>query len=131
MNIYIDYRLKMTTETKKLIGTGDFGNLTKFQKKVLKATQDIPKGKVTTYGDLAKHIGCGSPRAVGTALKKNPCVKTYFCHRVIPSTFKIGGYFGKTEGSNINTKLERLKQEGVDFNTKGVLVDKSKVHRFD
>ncbi len=117
----------------KLNGTGDFINLTNFQKKVLKATQDIPKGKVTTYGNLAKYIGCGSPRAVGSALKKNPCVKTYFCHRVIPSNFRIGGYFGAIDGKNVETKKDRLEKEGVKFEKKGknfVLTDKTRVHTF-
>lgn len=118
------------TIKKKLVGAGTFESLTPFQKKVLEATREIPVGKVTTYKLLGEHIHCNSPRAVGSALKKNPCVKTYFCHRVIPTSMKIGGYFGKTEGSNIDVKLGRLKSEGVEFNEKGVLMDKTKVHVF-
>jgi len=108
-----------------------FNDLTTFQQKVLKATQEIPKGKVTTYKLLCEHIKSGSPLSVGSALKKNPSVETFFCHRVIPSNFKIGGYFGKTEGSNIDLKLDRLKNEGVSFNSKGILEDKTKIHNFD
>lgn len=52
------------------------------------------------------------------------------CHRCIASTGYLGGYMGdwKSAPSGINQdkKLELLKDEGVEFDEKGMLVDKSK-----
>jgi methylated-DNA-[protein]-cysteine S-methyltransferase len=45
--------------------------VSKFQKIVYEKCKQIPKGKVSTYGAIAKHIQ-GNPRAVGGALKRNP-----------------------------------------------------------
>jgi len=72
----------------------------------------IPEGKVTTYGDIAKALG--HPRAsrqVGRILNKNPSPILVPCHRVIMSDGSIGGYaFGKAR------KKELLKKEGLGFN---------------
>jgi len=46
----------------------------------------IPRGKTTTYGEIAKIVGT-SPRVVGCALHKNPDPKNIPCHRVV---FKDG-----------------------------------------
>lgn len=71
----------------------------------------IPKGKVTTYGDLARALG--HPRAsreIGRILNKNPNPIVTPCHRVIKSDGNIGGYaFGKVR------KKELLKKEGLCF----------------
>ena len=71
----------------------------------------IPEGKVTTYGDIAKALG--HPRAsrvVGRILNKNPNPIVTPCHRVIKSDGNIGGYaFGKIR------KKELLKREGLCF----------------
>lgn len=72
----------------------------------------IPEGKVTTYGDIAKALG--HPRAsrqIGRILNKNPSPIFVPCHRVIMSDGSIGGYaFGKAR------KKELLKKEGLCFN---------------
>ena len=71
----------------------------------------IPEGKVTTYGDIARALG--HPRAsrvIGRILNKNPNPIETPCHRVIKSDGNIGGYvFGKVK------KKELLKNEGVCF----------------
>ena len=105
--------------------------LTEFQRRVLEATQQIPRGQVTTYGRLAKYIGCKSPRAIGQALKRNPDVKTYFCHRVLPTTLTLGGYFGKTQGENVKLKERRLNDEGIYFNEKGKLDESVSLYSFN
>lgn len=83
--------------------------MTSFQQKVYRAVKRIPKGKVTTYKELAKKIchpqAC---RAVGNALNKNPNLKAIPCHRVIKSTGRIGGYRFGAKG-----KTSLLKKEGV------------------
>jgi methylated-DNA-[protein]-cysteine S-methyltransferase len=71
----------------------------------------IPEGKVTTYGDIARALGHpGASRRVGRILNKNPNPIVIPCHRVIMSDGNIGGYaFGKVR------KKELLKKEGLCF----------------
>jgi AraC family transcriptional regulator, regulatory protein of adaptative response / methylated-DNA-[protein]-cysteine methyltransferase len=66
---------------------------TPFQLSVWKALLTIPKGELTTYGDLAREIGRPkASRAVGSAVGKNPVAFIIPCHRVIASTGVIGNY---------------------------------------
>lgn len=71
----------------------------------------IPEGKITTYGDIAKALGCpGASRAIGRILNKNPNPVVVPCHRVVMSDGSIGGYaFGRAR------KKELLAQEGLRF----------------
>ncbi len=66
---------------------------TDFQVKVWKALLAIPKGKTSTYGEIARKIGSPKAvRAVGTACGKNPIGYIIPCHRVLTSTGSLGGY---------------------------------------
>lgn len=66
---------------------------TSFQLKVWEALLKIPKGNLSTYGEIAKHIDKPkASRAVGTAIGNNPIAFLIPCHRVIQSTGNIGGY---------------------------------------
>jgi methylated-DNA-[protein]-cysteine S-methyltransferase len=89
--------------------------VTPFQQRVYNATKRIPRGKVTTYGALAKTIRCGSARAVGQALAKNPFAPKVPCHRVIASDRTLGGFMGKTRGPRLAQKRLLLQREGVRF----------------
>ena len=84
--------------------------MTPFQEEVYRALNLIPKGRITTYGAIASYLGTKAVRAVGTAVGKNPNAPKVPCHRVVPSTGKIGNYSG--EGGVI-TKIRLLKEEGV------------------
>jgi methylated-DNA-[protein]-cysteine S-methyltransferase len=88
---------------------------TAFQVRVYDALKKIPRGRVTTYGLLARHLQCGSPRAVGQALRANPFAPEVPCHRVISSTLRLGGYQGRTSGVSVERKISLLQQEGVQF----------------
>lgn len=103
--------------------------ITDFQQKVYRATSRIPKGCVTTYGVLAKEIGCGSCRAVGQALKKNPFAPEVPCHRVIASDLTLGGFQGSSSGPALQRKIRLLKSEGVVFRH-GRLLEEGSVFRF-
>ncbi len=103
--------------------------LTPFQKKLFTLIKKIPKGKVSTYKQVAKKLD-SSPRAVGQALKKNPFAPLIPCHRVIKSDFSIGGYEGSLQNNQVQQKLNLLKKEKVLFQFK-VLKDKSKVYYFN
>lgn len=83
-------------------------------KRIYEAVKRIPKGKVATYGQVAKMAG--NPRmsrAVGNALHKNPDSSTIPCHRVVNSKGELAGSFafgGEEEQAN------RLVKEGVQVN---------------
>jgi len=81
-----------------------------FQEKVFRVVSQIPRGKFSTYKEIAKKAG--SPRAwraVGNILNKSASWRTKIpCHRVIKSDGKIGGYrYG------IKKKITLLKKEGI------------------
>jgi methylated-DNA-[protein]-cysteine S-methyltransferase len=90
-------------------------DVTTFQQRVYDATRRIPRGKVTTYGALAKAIRCGSARAVGQALAGNPFAPVVPCHRVVASDLTLGGFMGKTRGPALRRKRLLLEREGVRF----------------
>ncbi|MCH2473821.1 MAG: MGMT family protein [Gammaproteobacteria bacterium] len=84
---------------------------TNFQKKVWNEIKKIPKGRTTSYKQIA--IAIGHPkaaRAVANACGKNPNPIITPCHRVIASDGTIGGY--SAEGG-VNTKRALLAKEGV------------------
>ena len=86
---------------------------TKFQLKVWKYLQTIPKGTVKTYKQVAIAIKKPkSARAVANACGKNPYAPKIPCHRVIRSDGGLGGYSGR---GGIKTKLRLLKSEKVDI----------------
>ena len=82
---------------------------TEFEVAVLVATFKIPKGKVSTYGRIAKKIGKPHAyRAVANALHKNPLAPVVPCHRVVKAD---GGFGGEKEGAL--SRRNRLKKEGI------------------
>jgi len=103
---------------------------TPFQQRVYDALGRIPKGKVTTYALLARHVRCGSARAVGQALRRNPFAPKVPCHRVIASDLLIGGFCGARSGAQIRRKRALLETEGVTFDAKGRLAYPGRVFRF-
>lgn len=103
--------------------------VTEFQSRVYEALRRVPRGKVTTYGLLARAVGCGSSRAVGQALRRNPFAPRIPCHRVIASDLTIGGFSGKRAGVHIMRKLALLRAEGVQFE-RGRLANRSRLFVF-
>jgi methylated-DNA-[protein]-cysteine S-methyltransferase len=91
------------------------GNCSAFQRRVLLAEYTVPRGKVTTYGLLAEHLGQPrAARAVGTALARNPFPIVIPCHRAIRSDGTLGGFQGGVE-----MKRALLEMEGVAFRDAG------------
>jgi len=80
----------------------------KFSEKVYKITKKIPRGRVSTYGEIAHALNTKAYRAVGSALNKNPYAPIVPCHRVINSDGKIGGFVDGT-----NKKIKMLEKESI------------------
>ena len=83
----------------KLIGTP-------FQRRVWQALMDIPYGTTTTYGALARRVGCRSAQAVGQAVGHNPVAIIVPCHRVIGSDGSLTGYAYGMERKEYLLRLE-------------------------
>jgi methylated-DNA-[protein]-cysteine S-methyltransferase len=90
---------------------------TPFERRVYDAVSRVPRGRVTTYGDLARHLGCGSAQAVGQALRRNPFAPRVPCHRVVASDRSLGGFNGARAGHELRRKVALLADEGVCFST--------------
>ncbi|MFA9289326.1 MAG: MGMT family protein [Weeksellaceae bacterium] len=94
---------------------------TVFTEKVYDLCRMIPRGKVATYGQLAKLAGSpGAARAVGMTMRNNPDAPQTPCHRVVASDGSLTGYSG---GKGLSTKYQMLIEEGIVF--KGEKVDLS------
>ncbi|KAI5295435.1 hypothetical protein KEM52_001403 [Ascosphaera acerosa] len=151
---------------------------TPFQDRVFALLEQVPRGRVTTYGALARALKT-SPRAVGNALRNNPYAPRVPCHRCIASSGYIHGFAGQLvarqtyrqdgggalagtvlasarprrqqrprraaqglvaelraaaapqaateEPVKVRKKVELLKDEGVYFDGRGMLVDRASV----
>ena len=43
-----------------------------FAERCYEILKKVPRGRVTTYGEIARGLGCGACRAVGGAMNRNP-----------------------------------------------------------
>lgn len=94
-----------------------------FKQKVYEVCRQIPKGKVATYGQLARLAGSPkAARAVGMAMRTNPDVPATPCHRIVASDGSLTGY---SAGAGIFTKKIMLEEEGVKFKGERVDLEKS------
>jgi len=95
-------------------------------KKIYKKLLEVPKGKITTYGELAKSVGLkNGQRAVGKIMNKNPYPIIIPCHRVVNSNGKIGGY---AYGQKIKSDL--LTKEGIVIKNGKIIDLQNKIYRF-
>jgi len=88
-----------------------------FFEEVYKVVRNIPKGKVATYGQIARILGQPKKsKVVGWALHKNPYFGDVPCHRVvnrngeISSSFSFGG---------LMEQRKLLEKEGIIFDVNG------------
>ncbi len=83
--------------------------MTNFELRIYEIVRHIPRGKVASYGAVARCAGNpGASRAVGNALNKNydPAIP---CHRVVGVRGDVGGFNrGKRK------KITLLRSEGVE-----------------
>ena len=87
----------------------NFIGIDSFKTRVQKVVGSIPRGKVMTYGSVAKAAGSpGAYRAVGSIMANN-FDETIPCHRVIKSDGSLGNY---NRAGGVETKRKRLLAEG-------------------
>ncbi len=99
---------------------------TAFQRQVWARIAAIPRGRVETYGAIAKRLKSGA-RPVGTACGANPIPILIPCHRVLGSRGRIparskgrapigatGGLGGYSGAGGVATKRFLLAREGVE-----------------
>jgi methylated-DNA-[protein]-cysteine S-methyltransferase len=85
----------------------DWSLVSRFGRRVLGATAQIPYGGVLTYAEVAGEAG--SPRgsrAAGNALGSNPIPIVIPCHRVLRTGGALGGYAGGLERKRWLLELE-------------------------
>lgn len=80
--------------------------------------RQIPKGRVSTYGAVAKALGDKNyARVVGLYMNRNPDADTMPCFKIVCSDGSLGGF-----GLGLPDKIRRLQNEGIQVR-KGKIVD--------
>lgn len=87
-----------------------------FYKEIYGLVRKIPKGKITTYGAVAKKLNI-SPRVVGHALHINPDGINIPCHRVVNRQGRLAMRFAF---GGENEQKRRLEKEGIKFESNRV-----------
>jgi methylated-DNA-[protein]-cysteine S-methyltransferase len=101
-----------------------FPLVSSFQERVLRAEYGIPRGSVSTYGRVARHLRAPrAARAVGRALATNPFPIVIPCHRAIRSDGSLGGYRG-----GVRMKRALLEMEGVAITQAGRVAPDTPFH---
>ncbi|MCK5023357.1 MAG: MGMT family protein [Candidatus Aenigmarchaeota archaeon] len=77
--------------------------------KVYYLLKKVPRGKITTYNELAKATGL-HPRTIGIVMSKNTDPVKIPCYKVIKSDGTLGGYSAE---DGIKKKIELLKKDGI------------------
>ena len=71
----------------------------------------IPKGKVTTYGRIARALGSpGAARAVGNILHRNPDGETYPCYKVVNNKGRLCAAYAF---GGMEAQKRKLEAEGI------------------
>jgi len=98
-------------------------------KKLQKLLLVIPKGRVTTYGILAKVMDMPrKSRYIGRLLGLNPCPDKYPCYKVVKSDGSVGGYSNE---DGIKEKIRRLSKDNVIINKRRIVDFESKIFKFN
>lgn len=89
------------------------------KERVFAYLQTIPKGKVSTYGQIAAHLGNRHfARTVGNILHNNPNPAIFPCHRVVNSKGHLAESFA-FGGAAAQRRL--LESEGIVFEPDGTV----------
>jgi O-6-methylguanine DNA methyltransferase len=84
-----------------------------FHSRVWRHLRRIPRGRVRTYGGVAKALrNPGAARAVGQACRGNPLPIVLPCHRVVAADLSIGGFTGGVAMKRALLELEGARIRG-------------------
>lgn len=84
-----------------------------FAERIYEETARVPKGKVSTYGEIAAMAGHpGAARAAGNALHDNPYEGVIPCHRIVNASGRPASNFGF---GGPEEQLRMLREEGVEI----------------
>lgn len=96
-----------------------------FFQSVYSVVKKIPRGKVATYGGIAKALGSKDARRVGHALHANPYEDRVPCHRVVNKDGRLAPNFARLQRSERSDggqafdgpeeQRRRLMEERVPF----------------
>lgn len=115
MNAYFYHRLTVFSVPLDLQGTA-------FQLAVWALLREIPYGKTTSYGALARTLGSmGKSQAVGLATSQNPIGLIVPCHRVIGKSGALTGFAGGLETKAFLLEHERGPDAAPAFAPQGSL----------
>ena len=107
------------------LDVADLSLCSQFQRLVLHAEHQIPRGSVSTYQFIAEYLRKrNGARAVGNALANNPFPLIVPCHRAVRSDRHLGGYQG-----GIEMKRALLEKEGIAFDDAGRVAN-TRIHDF-
>jgi methylated-DNA-[protein]-cysteine S-methyltransferase len=104
--------------------------LSPFAKQVYKLLRTVPKGRVTTYKELANAMDTKAFRAIGQVMRSNPNAPNTPCHRVVSANGTLGGFMGEKSGPKVLKKIRLLKKEGVIVHGNRVVDFHRKLYRF-
>lgn len=90
----------------------------KFKEKVYSIIKKIPKGKVSSYKEVARALNTKAYRAVGNALNKNEDTDKIPCFKIVKNDGNIGSF-----SKGVKEKIRRLKKENIE-------VEKGKIKNF-
>lgn len=96
-----------------------------YQQNLQRLLLKVPRGKVTSYKELARAMNTRGYRFVGQLLHKNPEPDKYPCYKVVRSDGTLGGFaLGQKE------KVRRLEADGIMVKNGKVCDFPQKLHRF-
>lgn len=99
------------------------GELPNLWRETYDLVAQVPEGKVTTYGAVARALGdVVASRFVGLAMSRNDDIVRVPCRRVVQSDGSLGGY----TGGGPSKKARLLRQEGIRISG-GKVVDLDRV----
>jgi methylated-DNA-protein-cysteine methyltransferase-like protein len=88
-------------------------NTDNFFDRVYEVVKQIPYGRVTNYGSIAKYLGSAkSSRAVGYAMNASHNIADVPAHRVVN---KVGLLTGKHHFFGSNLMKDLLESEGIEI----------------
>lgn len=83
------------------------------RERIYTVVAQIPPGRVTTYGRVARLADAPTPRMVGSAMRHLPEDSTLPWHRVIAASRRLAGHGGAER------QRGKLTAEGVVFDSSG------------